>query len=209
MKTHLNNLLSILAISFVFLGLVSCNPNAIVSTADPTASVATARPATESPTEFLALTPSPIPVENTPQPKPSPTALALRTIPIEGGDPGNKFYAELVFPNEQVFISQLWFRVYAHKPVESKVDGEGIESVDFTIRNSKGVVVHIRKEKQAGYCAFGGGEPDCVIWDFAEHQYIWPDGDKIVSGTYTLNVLATSNDQVFMFSETQFTIQVP
>ena len=205
------------------IGLTACNLNAPVPpnqepglsedtpTLPPTTPPFMENPTRESTLQIPTTASSPTlpPATSTPPPKPSPTPLALRNIPIEGGDPDNMFFAELVFPNEQAFTSRLWFRVYAHKPLESKVDGEGIEQVDFTIKNSKGEVVHSRTERQAGYCAFGGGEPDCVIWDFSEHQFKWPDGGKILSGTYTLNVQVQSTDSAFMFGDATFTIQVP
>jgi hypothetical protein len=141
---------------------------------------------------------------------PTPTPLTLLNIPIEGGDSNNMFFARLVFPDfGPAAKTFLWFRVYAHKPVSSKIDGENIESVTFTILNSKDQTVHYREEKQAGYCAFGGGEPDCVVWNFAENHYTWPDGGKMVSGTYTIKILAVSKDNVDMFGEAKFTIQVP
>jgi hypothetical protein len=131
-------------------------------------------------------------------------------VPIEGGDPDHAFSVLLVYPNyTPAATTSLWFRVYAHEPVSSNVDGQNIDSVDFTITDSKNVQVHYRKEKTAGYCAFGGGEPDCVIWDFASHNYTWPDGAKITSGTYTLHINAIDKDQFVMFGDIKFRIQVP
>ncbi len=229
MKILFRRFIFMCSISLLLAGLAACAvdaptppetnptsaPGEILSTASSTRDDPV--PATESPTKDAGvlptatpLSPTSTPQKATPQPKPSPTALALRTVPIEGGDPGNMFFAELVFPDAQTFTSSLWFRVYAHKPVESKVDGEGIEKVEFSILNSEGVVVHYRAEQTAGYCAFSGGEPDCLIWNFAEQQYKWPDGGKIVSGAYTMNVLVTSKDQVVMFlNDVPFNIQVP
>jgi hypothetical protein len=223
-KISLKSFHLFLSVVLFTVGLTACNLNAPVppnqepglseglQTSPPTTLSLTETPTRESAnlqTPTSPSSPTLAQATSTPLPEPSPTPLALRNIPIEGGDPDNKFFAELVFPNEQVFTSRLWFRVYAHKPLESKVDGEGIEQVDFTIQNSAGEVVHSRTEKMAGYCAFGGGEPDCVIWDFREHQYQWPDGGKILSGTYTLNVQVQSTDSAFMFGDATFTIQVP
>ena len=157
-------------------------------------------------------TPSPLAAtaQGTSTPQPSPTALALNNVPIEGGDPNNKFYVMLVYPKYQpAATTSLVFRVYAHKPSSSKVDGEGIDSVDFRFTNSNDVEVYSRQEKQAGYCAFTGGEPDCLVWVFAEHNNEWPNGNKIVSGTYTLNINATAKDQTVMFGKTTFRIQIP
>ncbi len=141
--------------------------------------------------------------------RPSPTPLLLLNVPIEGGDPNHAFYVLLVYPDYQPATSSLWFRVYAHEPVSSKVDGQNIDSVEFTITDSNNVQVHYRKEKVAGYCAFGGGEPDCVVWDFASQNYTWPGGKKITSGTYDLHINATDKDQFVMFGDVKFRIQVP
>lgn len=141
--------------------------------------------------------------------RPSPTPLLLLNVPIEGGDPNHAFFVQLVYPDYQPATTSLWFRVYAHEPVSSKVDGQNIDSVEFTITDSNNVQVHYRKEKVAGYCAFGGGEPDCVVWDFASHNYTWPDGKKIKSGTFNLHINATDKDQFDMFGDIKFRIQVP
>lgn len=163
----------------------------------PTPAVQPAKTATATPTTRVVV-------------RPSPTSLALLNIAIEGGDPNNMFAANLVFPDfKPAATTELWFRVFAHKPVSSKVDGEGIASVDFLILDSKGERVHYRQERQAGYCAFGGGEPDCTVLNFAASHYTWPDGKKIVSGVYTLQITATSKDDVAMFGKANFRIQVP
>jgi hypothetical protein len=214
-KTHLSGIPYILSIALVLLGMAACGigmpvpAETLPTVAAPATSVVNPTLTPIMATSTPSLSPNLAPQTSTPQPKPSPTPLVLRNIPIEGGEPENMFYAMLVYPDELVFTTRLWFRVYAHKPLESKVDGEGIERVDFTILNSDGNEVYFRQEETAGYCAFSGGEPDCVILDFAEQQYIWPDGGKMVSGTYTLNVVVTATDQTVMFSDTPFTIRVP
>ncbi len=170
---------------------------------------ATAPPVISTPAVQPAKTTSPTPTTRVVV-RPSPTSLALLNIAIEGGDPGNMFFASLVFPDfKPAATTELWFRVFAHKPVNSKVDGEGIASVDFLILDSKGERVHYRQERQAGYCAFGGGEPNCTVLNFAASRYTWPDGKKIVSGTYTIQITATSKDDVVMFGKANFRIQVP
>ena len=183
--------------------LVVVTPTPEPDTATPTASTV---PTAAS----LTGTPSPAPKATaTATLRPSPTPLLLLNVPIEGGDPNHAFYVQLVYPDYQPATTSLWFRVYAHEPVSSKVDGQGIDSVEFTITNSKNVQVHYREEKTAGYCAFGGGEPDCVVWNFASHNYTWPDGAKITSGTYNLHINATDKDQFVMFGDIKFRIQVP
>jgi hypothetical protein len=142
--------------------------------------------------------------------KPTPTPLLLANIPIEGGDPNNMFFAHLIFPQYQpAATNSLWFQVQAHKPSSSKVDGEGIATVDFLITDSNGKRVHFREEKTAKFCSFGGGEPDCTILDFASSGYKWPDGGKIVNGNYTITVTVTAKDGTVMFGSANFRIQVP
>jgi hypothetical protein len=145
-------------------------------------------------------------------PLPSPTPLLLLNVAIEGGDQNHKFYVLLVYPNYKVVgTSQLWFRVYAHNPTKSKVDGEGIDSVQFTFVNSDGDTVYDHKETSAAYCAFGGPNTDCTPWVPAEHNNAWPNGTTITPGTYTLLITASTkpdgNGDVFtMDGKTKFTI---
>lgn len=167
----------------------------------------TSAPATATPASVSA---TPKPDLPTATAKPSPTSLALLNIPIEGGDPQKMFYVTLVFPDYRPAATKsLWFRVYAHKPFTSKVDGEGIASVDFNIEDSNGDEVYSRQEKTAGYCAFGGGEPDCIIWDLAANQYKWPNGTKILSDTFTMRITVTANDNSIMNGKTEFNVKVP
>ncbi len=150
----------------------------------------------------------------TPRPVPSLTPLALLNVPIEGGDPNHKFYVMLVYPiYEPAATKSLWFRVYAHEPISSKVDGKNIANVTFSIQDSSGVEVYFREEKTAGYCAFGGGEPNCNAYDFASHNYTWdgPNGVKfkMKSGKFKIHIIATDVNQNVMFGDSTFSIQVP
>jgi hypothetical protein len=170
----------------------------------------TSTPAATLTTPSSASTPIPNAPTATAVLQPSPTPLELLNVPIEGGDPSQKFYAVLVYPHYlPAATTSLWFRVYTHKPMQSKVDGEGIASVDFIFLDSEGSQVYEHQETTAGYCAFGGGEPDCVIWNFASSQDQWPDGTQITSGRYTLKVNITSKDNTDMFGETTFDILLP
>lgn len=44
-------------------------------------------------------------------------------------------------------------------------------------------------EYNAGYCVFGGGEPDCVVWRFSEHGGRWPGGAPVRDGLHNLEVV--------------------
>jgi len=142
--------------------------------------------------------------------QPSPTPLALLNIPIEGGDSNKMFFARLVFPDYGPgAATSLVFQVLAHSPLNATQDGSGIDSVDFRIEDQDGNEVHHRVEKTAAYCAFGGGEPDCTVWDFAKNNYKWPGGAKIESGTYTIYINVYSKDNVDMHGQADFRIKLP
>jgi hypothetical protein len=78
----------------------------------------------------------------------------------------------------------LVFRVRAYDPTVGKRDGNGIDHVELSITDSNGREVHFRRENTAGYCAFGGGEPNCNIYDFARNNNRWPNGDEIREGDF-------------------------
>jgi hypothetical protein len=118
----------------------------------------------------------------------SPTELQLPEQPsnltaqIVQTGPGN---------TSEVVSGALAFQVFAS--TDGVNDGAGIDRVDMEIIGNNGQV-HQRTERTAGYCAFGGGEPDCNIWDFAEHGNQWPNGDPIEPGDYTLRATVHAED---------------
>ena len=194
----------------------------------PTATDTPAPPTEAAPTDTISLTDTSAAtladtaaptLTNTPVPTrtliPSSTPILLLSVPIEGGDPSHKFYAMLVYPNFKVAgMAKLWFRVYAHYPTSAKKDGEGIDTVDFSFDNNNGSSHYEHVEKTAGYCSFGGGEPDCNILDLAKSNYTWPDGTQITGGSYTLsinvNTKPDSNGNFFnMNGQIEFSIKVP
>jgi hypothetical protein len=134
--------------------------------------------------------------------------LILVSVPVEG-DHG-KIQAEIVYPKyDPAATTDLVFQVRAHNPEVGQKDGAGIDSIDFVI-SKDGQEVYKRTEKQAGYCAFGGGEPTCNIFNFANNGYQWP-GTAIAlqSGTYTLDITIHSASGDAWSGQTTFDIQVP
>ncbi len=99
------------------------------------------------------------------------------------------------------------FQVQAFDPAAGTADGAGIASVDMRILDGKGNVVHQHTESKAAYCAFGGGQPDCSTWVFADHGYRWDKGQKITTGTYTLQAVVHAVDGRSSQVETKITIQ--
>ncbi len=102
----------------------------------------------------------------------------------------------IVQPREGASVTTaLVFRVTAYDPSVGDRDGDGIERVEMRIFDLYGQVVHERTERTAGYCAFGGGEPECNVFDFAANGYLWPGGTEITSGTYTLQAVVYAQDR--------------
>jgi hypothetical protein len=116
-------------------------------------------------------------------PAPDQTELQAEIVQTGWGD------------NSDVVSGALVFQVHAYNPAVGNQDGDGIENVSLRlIRN--GQQIYERTEQTAGYCAFSGGEPDCQVWVFADHNTEWPGGQAIEPGTYTLEAeVRASNGQ--------------
>ena len=88
-----------------------------------------------------------------------------------------------------VFRKKIVFQAEVFDRNVGQYDGAGIESVTFTIRDETGDIVHERTERNAGYCVFGGGEPDCTVWRFAEHGNQWPGGADLRFGSHDVQII--------------------
>jgi hypothetical protein len=113
----------------------------------------------------------------------------------QGQPPSSNLTAQIVQTGpgttSEVVGGALVFQVFAS--TDGVNDGAGIDRVEMEIVGPNGRV-HQRTERTAGYCAFGGGEPNCNIWNFAEHGNQWPNGDPIEPGNYTLRATAHAKD---------------
>ena len=96
--------------------------------------------------------------------------------PYEVADP-------MAFGDRIVFQAEVFDRAVGH------TDGAGIDSVTFTIGDETGKKVHERTERNAGYCVFGGGEPDCTVWRFSEHGNKWPSGADLHPGLHDAQIV--------------------
>lgn len=152
-------------------------------------------------------TDTPIPPTDTPiPPTATPPPFLLGASPVDGDD-GNDFLRGSLDDNQgrnillpsfaqddvndpMVFRDRIVFRVEVFDTREGLQDGAGIQDVDFKIVKEDGSndVVHERTERTAGYCVFGGGEPDCNILVFAESDNRWPGGEQITSGEYLAEI---------------------
>ncbi len=88
----------------------------------------------------------------------------------------------------------LVFRVRAFDQGEGNDDGDGITYVDMIILDESGDEVYRKRETDPGYCAFGGGAPNCSVWDFGDNNNNWPDGDPLEQGEHTLRARARADD---------------
>lgn len=95
---------------------------------------------------------------------------------------------------DSLLTEALVFQVEAYDPAVGDWDGAGIRNVEMQIVGPDGEPVYAKVENTAGYCAFGGGEPDCTIWDFAENGYYWPGGRLIRSGQHLLRARINAQD---------------
>ncbi len=177
-------------------GWVSVGPQFIACNLDLTGLPLGVAPPT--PTPVPTLTPT-----STPPPPTIPPPPELVTLPPDGGKGASGLEGQIVIPvnvditsdKVAVFHDKLAFRVEVYDPSAGSRDGAGIREVRITIRdNDNNDRVHERTERTAGYCVFGGGEPDCNVWILAEHDYKWPDGQTMVTGKYNVTFDITRQD---------------
>jgi hypothetical protein len=53
----------------------------------------------------------------------------------------------------------------------------------------------------------GGGEPDCTVWYFADHNYQWPNGNSLTPGPHTLRAQVNAADGRQQYVEQPVTIE--
>jgi hypothetical protein len=152
--------------------------------------------------------------------------IARAVLPIDGSDGNQNLHSSheeimegrnLVFPGysqadvtePMVFRDKLVFQVEVFDASVGSRDGDGIKDVKITIRDGD-KVVHERTEEQAGYCVFGGGEPDCNVWVFADYDYKWPGGDPIINyRTYNVDMVITPQQGEVANWRWSFMVELP
>ena len=182
----------------------------LANTAAPTATSAPASPPQQPPTATPTRQP-PTPTATrqlptqTPTPKPNPVAIVVLPVDGSGDDNPNirngrnvKNGRNIILPgfaqNEvsspMIFRDRIVFRVEAFDSKVGNTDGAGIQNVKFVITGPNGEV-HNRTENNAGYCVFGGGEPDCDVWVFYPRGNKWPNGKTIENGSHSATITIT------------------
>jgi hypothetical protein len=129
-------------------------------------------------------------IENVPQQGPN---LSAQIVQIGPGNLADTVNETLVF---QVKAS-----------ANGGSDGAGIDRVNLRILKD-GQELYQRTEQSPAYCAFGGGEPDCNIWVFAEHGHTWPNGQPIESGPHTLQAVVYAKNGQTTTVETTMQVEL-
>ena len=169
------------------------------------------------PTEAPAPQPTDIPVPPTAPPEPTTPPIAYSDVnfsgnPAPGDEVGGNIQIAGAEPNENgvpVVRAFLAIRVFARFPSSAAQDGAGVDNVLIRINDDQtGELVQERAERTAGYCVFGGGEPDCELWVFADHNNQWPNGQPVSDGSYTVNVSITKagDSEASVFWNFQFEV---
>jgi hypothetical protein len=197
----------------------------------------TSAPATDTPEAPPSDTPQattetsePAPTDTPTPPAPTPTEekLAIAQSLVDGDD-GNDFlrgsspdnqgrvillpgFDQQEVSEPMVFRDRMVFQVEVFDTRVGLADGDGIQDVSFRIEvdDGSGKTVYERREGQAGYCAFGGGEPDCNVLTL-ENGSQWPDpyGGEIRSGEYVAKIDIVPEDGEATQWRWRFNIEIP
>lgn len=176
-------------------GWVSAGQQFVACNFDPATLPAGSTPPTPTPRPPTATPTSPV--------LPTATRVLVAVVPVDGSD-GNRSLGNdrgvnggrnIVLPGSGtvqdgtvVFRDSVVFQVEVFDRNVGQYDGAGIRDVTFKISDETGNVVHQRTERNAAYCVFGGGEPDCVVWRFSEHGYRWPGSADLRYGVHTVTI---------------------
>jgi hypothetical protein len=208
--------------------------SAPTDTPPPPTATAPAAPDTAAP---VPTNTPPLPTDTPPPPTDTPSAapptqekLVIAQSLVDGDD-GNEFLRSSSPDNEGrvillpsfeqsqvtdpvVFSDQIVFQVQVFDTRAGSYDGAGIQHVTFRIEVNDGSeqVVYERKEENAGYCAFGGGEPDCnvlVLQEGGDNRWPDPFGGEIISGEYLARIDIVPQDGEPTQWRWRFDIEVP
>jgi hypothetical protein len=192
-------------------------PDAAETPAPPTA---TPTPPLDTPTETptaaavaAAATPTPPAPTATPTtPIATPTRFARVVRPVNGG--GNETlhirgpldikegryvlvpgFDENDLDDPVVFRDRAVFQVEVADTNQGSEDGAGIQSVEFQISDSSGLV-YSKVEQTAPFCAFGGNDPLCPALVFAQAGNRWPSGQEIRDEFHDVTIIITTTEGV-------------
>jgi hypothetical protein len=177
-------------------------PGEVADTPEPTAAATTEAAPTATPPA-----PTQTPPPSAPTSTPTEEKILIAQSDVDGDD-GNDFLRGTSESNQgrvvllpgfdqsevtdpMVFRDRMVFQVEVFDTRAGQVDGAGIQDVTFRIEvdDGSGQIVHERRERNPGYCVFGGGEPDCNVL-LLEDGSQWPDpyGGEILNVQYLASI---------------------
>jgi hypothetical protein len=196
----------------------TASESAAAATDTPEAVATNRAPAPTLAPTSTAPAPTPAPTNTEAAAPPTPTPIVIAVLPVDGGggDVPNirnnnpvKGGRNITLPGftpaeasePMVFRDRMVFQAEVFDANVGTYDGAGIDNVRFTIADDLGRQVHFRQENNAGYCVFGGGEPDCTVLNFADAGYRWPDGESIFPVNYSaiIDIKPQNGDTVSWF----------
>ncbi len=109
-----------------------------------------------------------------------------------------------------IFSPDFLLRMAVHLEGETE-DGKGIQEVAFSVEDlATNKIIYERTERTAGYCIFGGGEPDCNPWPQTNYVITWGDGGPpVVDGVYNVRIAATGDGDATGNWNYDLTVDVP
>lgn len=118
-------------------------------------------------------------------PEATPTATATQPPPpplvLNGSQPQGT--ASIV--GELTYDPEFLLRIDARRSGGPEEAGWGIDRVEFRVSSGTVDGLYVHTEENPGYCIFGGGEPACNPWPFADGAYRWGEGGPpIEPGSY-------------------------
>lgn len=128
-----------------------------------------------------------------PPPRPAPPRVGTGAV---DGNNIDSFRFSIDYNNDY-FVRMYVFR--SDDPDEgfnASKDGRGIVSVKFVVSNPNNTRnFYNSTERNAGYCIFGGGEPECNPWVIENGQYVWgAGGEPVEARDYELLIEVTAED---------------
>jgi hypothetical protein len=162
--------------------------------------------------------PTPTPLSPLTAVPPTPTPVVVAQAPISISQPTSANNPDAGdFPQGRVewyleTSNDFLFRFFIRDKDAGERDGAGIDTVTLTVQDQSGNVVESRTEGTAGYCIFGGGEPNCNSWVIENGVYKWKStGQTVVDGSYNLNITVhpKNDDRDWSWFLGDFYIDVP
>jgi len=98
---------------------------------------------------------------------------------------------------EVVVDDAFLFRILVADTRFGTQDGAGIDHVEYFVSNEF-EQIYFKRENDPGYCAFGGGVPNCATWTVQNGRNFWPGGGpEVQAGSYHVSILVFPGQPAF------------